>query len=179
MSTEIRRQYANKSFSKGELKKFALKLCRFLNILPWEGSVFLRQKDQDFEISSKVTIGEIENICEIGTMVSHVDFHLSYNIINLSCKSAQVLDVLYVINANREYSERLIFFVENILEIKRLTEGINQRQILAIDSPVLKLLEQVYEREIENTGGWTLEEYLHHVIQTHCQEVLGSAPTFP
>ncbi|KGK88276.1 hypothetical protein DP73_13360 [Desulfosporosinus sp. HMP52] len=172
MSTEIRRQYANKIFSKGELKRFALKLCRFLNVLPWEGSVFLRQKDQDFEIGSKVTIGEIENICEIGTVVSQMDFHLSYNIINLSCKSAQVLDVLYVINGNREYSERLIFFVENILEIKR-HEGINQRQILAIDPPVLKLLEQVYEKETENTGGWTLEEYLHHVIQTHCQEVLN------
>lgn len=175
MSTEIRRQYGNRIFPKGKLKKFALKLCRFLNILPWEGCIFLRQKDQDYEISSKVTIDELEDICEIGTVVCRMDFHFSYNIINFSCKSAQVLDVLYVINGNREYSEKFIFFIENLLELKRLTEAIHQRQILAIDQPVLKLLEQVYERETENTMGWTLEKYLHQVIQAHCQDVLGSA----
>lgn len=173
MSTEIRRQYGNKIFAKGELKKFALKLCRFLNIVPWEGCIFLRQKDEDFEISSKVTIDELEDICEIGTKLCRMDFHFSNNIITLSYKSAQILDVLYVINGNREYSEKFIFFVENLLELKRRTGGIHQQQILAINQPVLKLLEQVYERETENTVGWTLEKYLHQVIQAHCQEILG------
>ncbi|ODA40870.1 hypothetical protein [Desulfosporosinus sp. BG] len=209
MSIEVTRQYENKLFDKGEFKKFVLKLCRFLNILPSDGYTFIRQKDQDFEISSKVTFDELENIYYIGTTVSRLDFH--YNIIKLSSTScSNALNVLYVINGNMKYSEKLIFFVENILEITRLTEelseltnghrqdtldistvekskgvieavrsiepsveGVNKRQFLEIEKPVLKLMKQVYERETENTVGWTLEKYLHQVIQAHCQEIMG------
>lgn len=178
MSTEIRRQYGNRTFSKGKLKKFALKACRFLNVVPWDGCIFLREKDEDFEMSSKITIDELDGICEIGTKLCRMDFHLGYNIIKISCKSEQVLDVLYVINGNRGYSERFMFFVENLLELNRLPEATDGRLSLAVDQPVLKLLEQVYERETENTRGWTLEKCLHQVIHAHCQEVLGSAPAF-
>ncbi|AET68265.1 hypothetical protein Desor_2723 [Desulfosporosinus orientis DSM 765] len=179
MNTEIRRQYENKTFPKGKLKKFGLKACRFLNIVPWDGCIFLREKDEDFEISSKITIDELNDICELGTGVFRLDFHLSYNIIKICCRPGQVLDVLYVINGNREYSERFIFFAENLLELKKLPEATDQQQSLALDQSVLKLLEQVYERERVNRGGWTLEKYLHQVIQAHCREVLGSVPTFP
>jgi len=196
--TFVERQYENKVFPKGQLKQFALKLCRFLNILPSDGYAFLRQKDQGFEISTKVTVDELENICEIGTTVSRLDFHYNYNIIKLSCQScSNALNVLYVINDNMKYSEKLIFFVENILEITRLTKEISEltdghrqdipdistveeaevvikkRQFLEIDKPVFKLMKQVYEREIENTVGWTFEKYLHQVIQAHCQEIMG------
>lgn len=198
MSTEVTHQYENKVFLKGQLKQFTLKLCRFLNTLPSDGYAFLRQKDQDFEISTKVTVDELENICEIGTSVSRLDFHYDYNIIKLSSEScSNALNILYVINDNMKYSEKLIFFVENILEITRftkeiseLTDGhrqdtpdistleeseviINKRQFLEIDKPVFKLMKQVYERETENTVGWTFEKYLHQVIQEHCQEIMG------
>lgn len=227
MSTEVTLQYENKVFLKGQFKQFVLKLCRFLNILPSDGYAFLRQKDQDFEISTKVTVDELENICEIGTTVSRLDFHYNYNIIKLSCKScSDALSVLYVINGDIKYSEKLIFFVENILEITRLTEeiseltdgnrqdtpdistveesevvieaersiepsvegvivrfggkganqnnrAINKRQFLEIDKPVFKLIKQVYEKETENTVGWTFEKYLHQVIQAHCQEIMS------
>ncbi|EGW40203.1 hypothetical protein [Desulfosporosinus sp. OT] len=242
MSTEVALQYENKLFHKGQFKKFVLKLCRFLNILPSDGYTFLRQKDQDFEISSKVSVDELENICDIGTTVSRLDFHYNYNIIKLSCTScSNVLNVLYVINGNMKYSKKLIFFVENILEITRFTEEIskltdghrqatpdissveksevviepigqmqtdldpsnilnnrsiepsvegvivrfggkganqnketiNKRQFLEIEKPVLNLMKQVYDRETENTVGWTLEKYLHQVIQAHCQEIMG------
>lgn len=126
MSTEVTLQYNNKIFDKGQLKKFALKLCRFLNILPSDGYAFLRRKDQDFAISSKVAIDELEDVCEIGTTVSRLDLHYNYNIIKLSCTSCpNALNVLYVVNGNLKYSERIIFFVENILEITRLTEEIS------------------------------------------------------
>jgi len=196
VSTEVTLQYENKVFHKGQFKQFVLKLCRFLNILPSDGYAFLRQKDQDFEISTKVTLDELENICEIGTTVSRLDFHYNYNIIKLSsCPNA--LTVLYVIDGDRKYSEKFIFFVENILEITRLTEEIieltrwsssgcsriftveesevviNKQQFLKIDKPVFKLMKQVYEKETENTVGWTLEKYLHQVIQAHCQEIMG------
>jgi len=99
MSIEVSRQYENKVFLKGQFKQFTLKLCRYFNILPTDGYAFLRQKDQDFEISTKVTVDELENICEIGTTVSRLDFHYNYNIIKLSCKScSKALNVLYVIN---------------------------------------------------------------------------------
>ena len=227
MSTEVTLQYENKVFLKGQFKQFVLKLCRFLNILPADGYAFLRQKDQDFEIRTKVTVDELENICEIGTTISRLDFHYNYNIIKLSCEScSNVLNVLYVINDNMKYSEKLIFFVENVLEITRLTkeiseladghrqdapdistveesevvieagrsiepsiegvivrfggkganqskEAIIQRQFLEIDKPVYNLMKQVYERETENTVGWTFEKYLHQVIQAHCQEIMG------
>jgi len=189
MSTEVTRQYENKIFPKGQFKKFAFKLCRFLNVLPSDGYAFIRQKNQDFEMSSKVTVDELENICEIGTTVSRLDFHYNYNIIKLSYTScSNALNVLYVINGNMKYTEKLIFFVENILEITRLTEEIieltdchcedskeplNKRQFLEIEQPVFKLIKQAYERETENTVGWTLEKYLHQVIQTHCQEIMG------
>ncbi|MDR3668782.1 MAG: hypothetical protein P4L35_18240 [Ignavibacteriaceae bacterium] len=236
MSTDVTHQYENKVFLKGQFKQFALKLCRFLNILPSDGYAFLRQKNQEFEISTKVTVDELENICEIGTTVSRLDFHYNCNIIKLSCKScSNALNVLYVINGNMKYSEKLIFFVENILEITRLNEeisklsdshcqdtpdistvkeskvvtepsgqtqiieavrsiepsvegvivrfggkganeskdAINKRQFLEIDKPVFKLMKRVYERETENTVGWTFEKYFHQVIQAHCQEITG------
>lgn len=203
MSTEVSHQYKNKVFLKGQFKQSALKLCRFLNILPSDGSTFLRQKDQDFEMSTKVTVDELENICEIGTTVSRLDFHYNYNIISLSYKSySNALNVLFVINGDIKYSEKFIFFVENILEITRLTEeiseltdghrqatpdistveesevviskeAINKRQFLEIDKSVFKLMKQVYERETENTVGWTFEKYLHQVIQAHCQDIMG------
>lgn len=195
MGTEVTHQYENKVFREGQFKQFAQKLCRFLNISPSEGYAFLRRKDQEFEISTKVTVEELENICELGTTVSRLDFHYNYNIIKLSCKScSNALNVLYVINGNMKYSEKLIFFVENILEITRLNEEIseltdshrhdtpisssvkeseNKRQFLEIDKPVFKLMKRVYERETENTVGWTFEKYFHQVIQAHCQEITG------
>lgn len=201
MSTEITHQYENKIFPNGQFSKFVLKLCRFLNILPADGYIYLRQKDQDFEMSSLVTVNELENIWEIGTTVSRLDFHYDYNIITLRCKScSNVLSVLYVINGDMKYSEKFIFFVENVLEITRFKEEINEltgdhrqdtpnisnvkesevdiepinkRQLLEIDQPVLNLLQQVYERETENNVDWTLEKYLHQMIQAHCQEVMG------
>ncbi|WP_088225082.1 hypothetical protein [Desulfosporosinus sp. FKB] len=185
MSTEITRHYENKIFNKDQFKKFALKLCRFLNISPSDGYVYLRQKDQDFEISSKVTADELENICEFGTSVSRLDFHYMYNVISFRpCSNS--LNVLYVINGNMKYSEKLIFFVENVLEITRLTEELselsdgygrneanNKRQYLEIDKPVFDLMKQVYERETENTLRWTLEKFLHQMLKAHCQEIMG------
>jgi len=186
MSIEVTRQYENKVFPKGQFRQFALKLCRFLNISPLDGYAFLRQKDQDFEISTKATVDELENICEIGTKISRLDFHYNYNIIKFSCKSySNTLNVLYVINGNMQYSEKLIFFVENILEIKRLTEEISEltdgqskqtiskRQFLEIDKPVFELMKHVYERETEDTVGLTFEKYFHQVIQSHCQGIMG------
>lgn len=172
MSTEVALQYKNKVFPQGQFKKLVLKLCRFLNILPADCYVFLRQKDQDFEISSKITVDELDNIRELGTTVSRLDLHYNYNIITLSCKScSDVLNVLYIINGNMKYSEKFIFFVENVLEITRFSEEISELsngQFLAIDKSVLKLMKQVYEKETENTMGWTLEKYLHQVIREHC-----------
>ena len=125
MSTDVTRQYENKVFPKGHFRQFSLKLAKFCNISLSDGFVILNRKEQDFDSSTQATLDEIEDICEIDATIKRLGFHYDHNIIQLSFNSySNALNVLYVVNGDVEYAKRLIFFVENSLEIARLREQV-------------------------------------------------------
>ena len=127
MRTQVKREYEYKIFAKGQLKQFITELAQFCGISPSDVSVCLRYKDGEFDTSKDATIDELENICEVGTPLESLNFHFESNIIFFSSnvfssEFLKGLSVAHMIFSDIEYTKKLISFVENTLELKRLSE---------------------------------------------------------
>lgn len=121
MSTDVTRNYEYKVFEKGQIKQFAIKLARFCNISSSEVYILLHYKDDEFDTSSQVTVDELEDLCEVCTHT--LTFHYNHNSIRFSLGlDSKALNILYLIDGDIEYTKKFIFFVENTLELKRLSK---------------------------------------------------------
>ncbi|MDO0823095.1 DnaA N-terminal domain-containing protein [Desulfosporosinus nitroreducens] len=130
MSTQITHEYKYKIFSKAQLKQFALKLAHFYEIPTSNYHIFLHYKKDGYETSIQSTLDELDdNICKIGTPLASLGFHYKSDIITLTLKVKgfpDILNIWYMLNGDIEYSKRLIFFIENSLELTRLEEEISE-----------------------------------------------------
>lgn len=127
MNTQANRIYEYKVFKNGQLKQLALRLARFCNISPSDGFIFLHYKDDEFDTSTIATVDELENICEIGNPLDTLSFHYNNNVIQFSLSLfLKAFSVTYIIDGDIEYSKKLIFFVENTLELTRISNELTK-----------------------------------------------------
>lgn len=176
MRTDVDREYEYKVFEKGQLKDFALKFARFCKIEPSKGNIFHSHKVGKFDTSTNLSIDELDNICEIGNTRESVYFFYNYNMLFFSLSSQSTLHASYTIEGDIEYAKKLIFLVENALELRVLKEQdqddetISESKFLEIDGALFQLMRQDFEKESDITTGETFESYFHKVIKSHCQK---------
>lgn len=195
-TTHVERQYENKVFLIGQIRRFALKLSRYCNIFPSRFLIYLNQTEDGFETSTISTIDDLLNIREINGLA----FYSSSGVIRFDKSYSNSLNIWFSINGGIEIVNQIILLTENTLELTRLSEkgtgkltidnsipieeiasnssgkganqseeAINKPQLLEIDEPLFELMKRVYERETENPVG-SFEEYYKKVIRLHCLE---------
>jgi len=195
-TTHVERQYENKVFLIGQIRRFALKLSRHCNISPSHFLIYLNQTEDGFETSTISTIDDLLNIREINGLA----FYSSSGVIRFDKSYSNSLNIRFSINGGIEIVNQIILLTENTLELTRLSEkgtgkltvdnsqpieqiqmdsnlsgkganqcdeAINKRQLLEIDEPLFELMMKVYVRESENSVG-SFEDYYRKVIRLHC-----------
>ncbi|TGE38701.1 hypothetical protein E4K67_04225 [Desulfosporosinus fructosivorans] len=140
MSTQITHEYKYKIFSKAQLTKFSKKLARFYGTSTSNYHIFLHYTKDGYEASIQSTLDELDdNICKIGVPVESLGFHYESDIINLTLKVKGFPDHLriwYMLNGDIQYSRRLVFFIQNSLQLETLEEEISQPTVvLSRDTP--------------------------------------------
>ena len=124
MSADITRQYKNKIFDKGQIKQFAIKLYKFSKILPTDVYIFLHRTEDGFETSTKYSIEDFENICELDDKINRIAFHTKYDIIQFSFKAYfNAINGMYIIYGDLERAKKVIFLTENALELTQFEQG--------------------------------------------------------
>lgn len=123
MRTRVAYKYLYPYFPKGRFKQFALELAQFINISPSDVSIMLDRKEDGFEVRTEATLDDLENICDIGTTSNELSFIYDSNHMYFSLDtSSKTLSVSYLIYNDLEATQKFISFVEDTLELSRLSE---------------------------------------------------------
>ncbi|WP_052090672.1 hypothetical protein [Desulfosporosinus sp. HMP52] len=168
----LKRLYENKIFSQGQLTQFAYTLAEFGNLPITDLGIIMHQKSAGVETSTRCTVTDLINICEIGKTMSCLAFHSSLNIIKLRFKlNPQAMTITYNIKGDIENAHQIVFLTENILGLTRYSEQTqsSKQDFFEIEEPLFDLMQQVYEKETKNSDG-SFDEYFNQVIKMRCQE---------
>lgn len=181
-------QYENKVFSKGQFKQFAQKLARFCNLSITELFILIHRNADDFETSTKSTVDDLLNICEIGKTNSCLAFHSSFNIIKFRLQShSNALKVSYNIKGDIENAKHIIFLTEKNLELTRFSEQSTGK--LALDNSQsaektqlnsdLRVGDCQSDQSINKRGIFAIEESLYDLMrQVYEREIKNSVGSF-
>lgn len=168
----LKRLYENKIFSQGQLTQFAYSLAELGNLPITDLGIIMHQISAGVETSTRCTVTDIIDICEIGKTMSCLAFHSSLNIIKLRFQlNPQAMTITYNIKGDIENAQQIVFLTENILRLTRFSEQTpdSQREFFEIEESLFDLMQQVYERETKNSNG-SFDEYFNQVIKMRCQE---------
>lgn len=168
----LKREYEKKVFPKGQLTEFAQRLAGFCNFPVTDMGIIMHQNSAGVETSTRCTVSHLMNICEIGKTMSCLAFHSNFNIIKLRFQlSSKAITITYNIKGDIENAKQIVFLTEDTLELMRLSKQAlsSQREFIEIDASLFDLMQQVYERENENSAG-PFDEYFNQVIKMRCQE---------
>lgn len=170
----LKREYEKKIFPKGQLTQFAQRLASFSDFPVTDLGIILQEKSAGVETSTRCTVGDLMNICEIGKTMSCLAFHSDLNIIKLRFQlNSKVITITYNIKGDIEDAKQIVFLTEDTLELTRLSEDnlSSQREFFEIDESLFVLMQQVYERETKNLAA-SFDEYFNQVIKMRCQECI-------
>ena len=175
MSTQITFDYGYKILPKSQFKQFALELAQFCNTPNADVHIFLHHKEDGFQTSTPSTIDELDNKYDIVTSPESIAIHVKAHIIIIKLNNApDNFHITYMLDGDLNYSKRLIFFIENTLEITRLDQGTKNPK--NVDQPCIDTdTEDLNSASDNETHSLLSSNYLWHKVTLQLQLLLSDA----